>query len=540
LPPSGVPGLINIEKREEKVMTQHMGSAEILLIADAVAREKGIPKDSVLAALEDAVRVAARRKYGHENTINAHIDRRSGEIRVFREMRVVDDVQPASQEHAVKEGGEEEMTTISLSEARNFYKKDAEVGEVLQEALPALDLGRVAAQSAKQVITQKVREIERDKNYQEFKDRVGKIISAVVDQVERDCVRVKVGSTEAIMYNADIPFEEKKRLKHGDRIRALVYEVTKEGKGAQIRLSRAHEEFVVELFRQEVTEIYDGVIQVKLVARDPGFRTKIAVFSPEFGVDAVGSCVGLRGARVQAVINELGGEKIDVIQWSPDMATTVVNALSPAEVGKVIIDENNNRVEVVVPDEQLNIAIGRRGQNVRLASKLIGWDIDVLSEDAESKRRAEEFANATKHLMSALDVEEILAQLLASEGYMHARDIVGVAASELAAIDGLDVEIAEELISRAQEYLAANPTSVAPRAVGLKIDRKIMMLPEMNQEIALALVAGGVKSLQDLADLSSDEFMELLPEGLQASLERSKIDAMIMAARNRVYFNQKT
>ncbi len=521
-------------------MTQHMGSAEILLIADAVAREKGIPKDSVLAALEDAVRVAARRKYGHENTINAHIDRRSGEIRVFREMRVVDDVQPASQEHAVKEGGEEEMTTISLSEARNFYKKDAEVGEVLQEALPALDLGRVAAQSAKQVITQKVREIERDKNYQEFKDRVGKIISAVVDQVERDCVRVKVGSTEAIMYNADIPFEEKKRLKHGDRIRALVYEVTKEGKGAQIRLSRAHEEFVVELFRQEVTEIYDGVIQVKLVARDPGFRTKIAVFSPEFGVDAVGSCVGLRGARVQAVINELGGEKIDVIQWSPDMATTVVNALSPAEVGKVIIDENNNRVEVVVPDEQLNIAIGRRGQNVRLASKLIGWDIDVLSEDAESKRRAEEFANATKHLMSALDVEEILAQLLASEGYMHARDIVGVAASELAAIDGLDVEIAEELISRAQEYLAANPTSVAPRAVGLKIDRKIMMLPEMNQEIALALVAGGVKSLQDLADLSSDEFMELLPEGLQASLERSKIDAMIMAARNRVYFNQKT
>ncbi len=535
-------------------MMQHIGGNEILLIAESVAREKGISKESVIMALEDALKVAARRKYGYESTIAAYIDRKNGDISIFREMLVVEDgfdEEAASGDDAVDEGAPY-ITPIEISKARDLYKKDAVLGEVLKDPLPALDLGRVAAQSAKQVIAQKIKDVERERNFQEFKDRVGRIVHAVVDQVERDCVRVKIGTTEAVLFNADISVAERKRLKQGDRIRALVYEVSKEIRGGQIRLSRAHEEFVVELFRQEVPEIYDGIVSVKMIARDPGFRTKMAVFSPDFGIDAVGSCVGIRGARVQAVINELGGEKIDILPWSEDLGSVVMSALSPAEVSKVIIDQRRKRVEVVVPEEQLNIAIGKRGQNVRLASKLVGWDIDVLSEDAESKRRAEDFANATNHLMLALDVEEILAQLLASEGYTDVSDIASSNIESIAAIEGLDVDIAQELMARAQEYLSERSqqdlddspadevvTEQKKQSKKLMIDKRIMSVTGMNKNLAIALAKSGIISLRAFADLSSDELEELLSEDLKTNMKRDMLDAMIMEARDKVYFSRE-
>lgn len=526
-------------------MNQSFGSAEILLIAEAVAREKNISKDSVIEALEDAIRVAARRKYGHESTIRAEIDRRTGEVRIFREMLVVpDDYVPAEEEKSAEEESldekmkkKQEMNTIILSDAKH-KKPDAVLGEVLSEPLPAIDLGRVAAQSAKQVIMYRVKEIERDKNYDEFKDRVGKIVSGVVEKVEHNSVIVKIGSAEAVIRNEFLIRDEKMKIRQGDRIRALVYEVNKENKGPQILLSRTHKEFLSELFAQEVPEIYDRIIEIKSIARDPGSRAKVAVFTNDQSIDPVGSCVGMRGSRVQAVITELNGEKIDVIEWSNDPATTIVNALAPAEVSKVIIDEDNGRIEVVVPDEQLSIAIGRRGQNVRLASQLIGWEIDVLTEDAESKRRAEEFGAVTQKFMEALDVEEILAQLLASEGFSSIQSIADATPADIAAIEGLDEAIAAELISRAKDYSSthddANLNPSATPGSTLNLDQGILALPHMTDDFAAKLFSADVKTLEDLADLSRDELIEKVNI---KNLNHTLVDAIIMAARDKVYFN---
>src|SRR3954468_1551046 len=395
---------------------------ELLQIADAVAREKAIDRGIVIAAMEDAIQKAARSRYGSETEVRAEINPKTGEMRLSRLLLVADQV-------------ENDATQIALDDAKK-RNPAAQVGDYIAEALPPLEYGRIAAQSAKQVIVQKVREAERDRQYQEYKDRIGEIVNGVVKRVEYGNVIIDLGRGEAIVRRDEmIPRE---LFRPGDRVRAYVYDVRREQRGPQIFLSRTHPQFMAKLFRQEVPEIYDGIIEVKSVARDPGSRAKIGVISRDSSIDPVGACVGMRGSRVQAVVNELQGEKIDIIPWSPDAATFIVNALQPAEVVKVVLDEDSSRIEVVVPDDQLSLAIGRRGQNVRLASQLTGWDIDILTEAEESERRQKEFIERTNVFMTALDVDETVAQLLASEGFRTVQELAFVDTSELAGIEGFD------------------------------------------------------------------------------------------------------
>lgn len=513
-----------------------MSVFEIIQIADAVARDEAIPREAVIEALEEAIRVAARRKYGHEHSIRAEIDRRTGETRLFREMLVVNDLEDELPEDMAEQCKTINRITLEMAQLKN---SDAEVGDILSEPLPPIDLGRVAAQSAKQVLSSKVRDIKRDKQFEEFKDRVGEIMYGVVDKVEYGNVVVKIGGAEAILYKDHLLRTDK--FRQGDRVRGLLLELNKEGRGPQLVLSRSHNDFLVKLFAQEVPEVYDGIIKIKAVARDPGMRSKLAVTSSDSSIDAVGSCVGVRGARVQAVISELQGEKIDVIPWSNDPATLVIHALSPAVVSKVIIDEDQGKIEIVVPDDQLSIAIGKRGQNVKLASALVGWSLDVVAESDESKRRIEEFNNMTRTLMNALDVEEILAQLLASEGYGNIRVLAGSDASDVAGIEGLDLDIASELISRAQAYMdskreAEISTSSEPQATSIhpaKHDsHELMGIEGMTEELALKLKERSIATISDLADLSRDEFEEIM--GLDQA-DKKEIDRLIMAARSIAY-----
>ncbi len=378
---------------------------ELLQIADAVAREKTIDKKIVIEAMEDAIQKAAKSRYGAENDIRCEIDPKTGEAKLTRVLAVVEAV-------------ENDATQVTVEDAKK-RNPDAKVGDMIAETLPPLEFGRVAAQNAKQVIVQKVREAERDRQFAEFKDRVGDISNGTVKRVEYGNVIVDLGRAEGIIRRDEMIPRENVRL--GDRIRAYIYEVRREQRGPQIFLTRARSEFMAKLFAQEVPEIYDGVVEIKSVARDPGSRAKIAVISKDSSIDPVGACVGMRGARVQAVVNELQGEKVDIIQWNPDAASFIVNALAPAEVTKVVLDEDSNRIEVVVPEAQLSLAIGRRGQNVRLASQLTGWDIDILTEQEESERRQKEFAERTQLLMDSLDVDEVIAQLLVTEGLRDGR-----------------------------------------------------------------------------------------------------------------------
>ncbi|MCG8492177.1 MAG: transcription termination factor NusA, partial [Sneathiellales bacterium] len=410
---------------------------ELLQVADTVAREKLIDRDIVLEAMEEAIQKAARAKYGHENDIRANIDRSTGEIRLARVLEVVEIV-------------ENDSTQITLDSAQRI-SESAELGDFLSEPLPPIDFGRIAAQTAKQVIVQKVREAERERQYQEYKDRVGDVINGIVKRVEYGNVTVDLGKADAVVRRDEMLPRE--NFRQGDRIRAYIYDVRQEQRGPQIFLSRSHPQFMAKLFSQEVPEIYDGIIEIKSVARDPGSRAKIAVISSDPSIDPVGACVGMRGSRVQAVVNELQGEKIDIIQWSPDQASFIVNALAPAEVAKVVLDEDASRIEVVVPDDQLSLAIGRRGQNVRLATQLSGWDIDILTEEEESSRRQAEFAERTNDFMKALDVDETIAQLLSTEGFTSIEEIMYEEAASIAEIEGFDEEIAEELIRRAQEFV---------------------------------------------------------------------------------------
>ena len=411
---------------------------ELLQIADAVAREKSIDRSIVISAMEDAIAKAARSRYGAETDVHAEINTKTGELRLARHLLVVDNVEnPANQ--------------ISLDEARK-RNPAAQVGDTIADSLPPLEYGRIAAQSAKQVIVQKVREAERDRQYQEYKDRIGEIVNGIVKRVEYGNVVVDLGRGEAIVRRDEMLPRETMRT--GDRIRAYIYDVRREPRGPQIFLSRTHPQFMAKLFAQEVPEIYDGIVEVKAVARDPGSRAKIAVISRDSSVDPVGACVGMRGSRVQAVVNELQGEKIDIIPWSPDIATFVVNALAPAEVAKVVLDEERERIEVVVPDAQLSLAIGRRGQNVRLASQLTGWDIDILTEQEESERRQAEFQKRTQTFIEALDVDEVIGQLLASEGFTSVEELAMIDEKEIAGIEGFDEDTARELQARARDYLA--------------------------------------------------------------------------------------
>ncbi len=412
---------------------------ELLQIADAVAREKSIDRQIVVDAMQDAIAKAARSRYGAETDVHAEINTKTGELRLARHLQVVDQVENGAVE-------------ITVDEAKR-HNPAAQVGDIIADPLPPFDFGRIAAQSAKQVIVQKVREAERDRQYDEYKDRIGEIVNGAVKRVEYGNVFVDLGRGEAIIRRDEmIPRET---FKVGDRARAYVYDVRREPRGPQIFLSRTHPQFMAKLFGQEVPEIYDGIVEVKAVARDPGSRAKIAVISRDSSIDPVGACVGMRGSRVQAVVGELQGEKIDIIPWSPDVATFVVNALQPAEVAKVVLDEEADKIEVVVPDEQLSLAIGRRGQNVRLASQLTGWDIDILTEAEESERRQKEFLQRTEIFMNALNVDETVGQLLASEGFRTVEEVAYVEPTELSSIEGFDEDTAAEIQNRAQEYLAA-------------------------------------------------------------------------------------
>ncbi len=399
---------------------------ELLQVADTVARDKSIDRDEVLEAMEQAIQKAGRSKYGQEYDIRAEIDRKNGEIKLMRFRQVADPV-------------ENEATQMPLAAAQRL-NPTAQVGDFITDPLPPIDFGRIAAQTAKNVIVQKVREAERQRQFREFKDRVGDIVNGLVKRVEFGNVVVDLGRAEAMLRRDElIPREN---FRQGERVRAYIYDVREEARGPQIFLSRTHPQFMAKLFAQEVPEIYDGIIEIRAVARDPGSRAKIAVISNDSGIDPVGACVGMRGSRVQAVVGELQGEKIDIIPWSADPATFVVNALAPAEVAKVVMDEEQRRIEVVVPNDQLSLAIGRRGQNVRLASQLSGWDIDILTEDEESERRQEEFRSRSKMFIDALDVDDVIAHLLVTEGFTSVEEVAFVALDELSGIEGFDDTVA--------------------------------------------------------------------------------------------------
>ena len=464
---------------------------ELLQIADAVAREKSIDKSVVLQAMEEAIQKAAKARYGAENEITAEIDPKSGETRLQRLLLVVDKV-------------ENDATEISLAEAQR-RNPAAGLGDQIAEPLPPIEFGRIAAQNAKQVIVQKVRDAERDRMYAEYKDRIGEIVHGAVKRVEYGNVIVDLGRGEGIIRRDEsLPRET---FRPGDRVRAYVYDVRREQRGPQIFLSRTHPEFMSRLFGQEVPEIYDGVVEVVAVARDPGSRAKIAVRSKDSSIDPVGACVGMRGSRVQAVVNELQGEKIDIIQWTQDVAAFVVNALAPAEVAKVVLDEESERIEVVVPDEQLSLAIGRRGQNVRLASQLTGWDIDIMTEAEESERRQKEFTVRTELFVSALDVDETLAQLLASEGFASVDEVAYVELHEIASIDGLDDQTAEELQNRAREFLERETAELDAKRVELGVLDELKALDGLSPVMLVALGEAGIKSVEDFAGCATDDLI---------------------------------
>src|SRR5437660_1152316 len=462
---------------------------ELLQIADAVAREKSIDRKIVIAAMEDAIQKAAKARYGSENDLRCEIDPKTGETKLTRVLQVVDAV-------------ENESTQVTLADAQR-RNPEAKVGDLIAESLPPLDFGRVSAQNAKQVIVQKVREAERERQFNEYKDRMGEIGNGTVKRVEYGNVIVDLGRAEGIIRRDEMIPRENVRL--GDRVRAYIYDVRREQRGPQIFLSRARPEFMSKLFAQEVPEIYDGIVQIKSVARDPGSRAKIAVISKDSSIDPVGACVGMRGSRVQAVVNELQGEKIDIIPVSPDIATFVVNAAAPAEVAKVVLDEERERIEVVVPDQQLSLAIGRRGQNVRLASQLTGWDIDILTEQEESERRQAEFENRTRIFIDALNVDEVIGQLLASEGFNSVEELALVDAKEIAGIEGFDADTAQELQNRAREYLDRIEAELDAKRRELGVEDALKEVPGVTTRILVALGENEVKTVEDLAGCATDE-----------------------------------
>lgn len=499
---------------------------ELLQIADAVAREKSIEKELVIGAMEEAIQKAARSRYGAENDIRVQIDAKTGDTKILRLLHVVEEV-------------ENDSTEITLEDAHQ-RNPAAVVGDFISETLPPFEYGRIATQTAKQVIVQKIRDAERDRQYEEYKDRIGEIIHGIVKRTEYGNVIVDLGRAEAIVRRDEMLPRE--AVRNGDRIRAYIYDVRREQRGPQIFLSRVHPQFMAKLFGQEVPEIYDGVIEIKSVARDAGSRAKIAVLSNDGSIDPVGACVGMRGSRVQAVVNELQGEKIDIIQWSPDAATFIVNALAPAEVVKVVLDEDAQRIEVVVPDDQLSLAIGRRGQNVRLASQLTGWDIDILTEAEESERRQVEFQQRTELFMEALDVEDLIAQLLTSEGFTSIEEVAYVELFELSDIEGFDEETAEELQNRARDFLDRKENEADERRKELGVTDELLGIEGLTKVMLVALGENEIKTMEDLAGCATDDLVgwDERVDGerkhMDGILEPFKINAetaneMIMSAR---------
>ena len=509
---------------------------ELLQIADAVARDKSIDKDVVLAAMAEAMQRAAKARYGTENEIHVEIDPKTGETHISRYLHVVEKV-------------ENDKTEISLEDAlaRN---PSAMVGDIIAETLPPFDYSRISSQAAKQVIVQKVRDAERERQYEEYKDRIGEIVHGMVKRAEFGSVVVDLGKAEGVVRRDEmIPRES---FRTNDRIRAYIYDVRREARGPQIFLSRSHPQFMVRLFAQEVPEIYDGIIEIRAVARDPGSRAKIAVISKDSSIDPVGACVGMRGVRVQAVVQELQGERIDIIPWSADPATFIVNALAPAEVTKVVLDEDTHRVEVVVPDEQLSLAIGRRGQNVRLASQLTSWQIDILTEQEESERRQKEFAERTKLFMDTLDVDETVAQLLASEGFASIEDVAYVPLNELGQVEGFDEETAQELQTRAIEFIENRNREMDEKRKELGVEDAVLEVEGVTPAMAVSLGEASIKTLEDLAGCATDDLLGYYEQGKDKerthvagaldgfNLSAADTNAIIMKARVKAGWIEET
>ncbi|AQZ53385.1 transcription termination factor NusA [Martelella mediterranea] len=499
---------------------------ELLQIADAVAREKSIDREIVLTAMADAIQKAAKSRYGSETNIRADINPKTGEIHLQRLLEVVEEAEDYSTQ-----------IPLALALDRN---PEAKLGDFIADPLPPMDFGRIAAQSAKQVIVQKVREAERDRQYDEYKDRIGEIVNGTVKRVEYGNVIVDLGRGEAIIRRDEMIPREVPR--YGDRIRAYVYDVRREQRGPQIFLSRTHPQFMVKLFAMEVPEIYDGIITIKSVARDPGSRAKIAVISSDSSIDPVGACVGMRGSRVQAVVGELQGEKIDIIPWSEDPASFIVNALQPAEVAKVVLDEDAERIDVVVPDDQLSLAIGRRGQNVRLASQLTGWDIDIMTENEESERRQKEFNERSQLFMDALDVDEMVGQVLASEGFAAIEELAYVDLDEISSIEGFDEETAQEIQMRAREHLERLDAELDEKRRELGVSDDLRQIDGMTLAMMVALGEEGIKTMEDFAGCAADDLIGWTErqngqtkrfDGTLSSFALSRVEAenMIMQAR---------
>tara|TARA_E500000075_G_scaffold95226_1_gene86730 strand:- start:5 stop:1663 length:1659 start_codon:yes stop_codon:yes gene_type:complete len=499
---------------------------ELLQIADAVARDKSIDKSIVISAMEDAIQKAAKTRYGSENEIKAEIDPRTGQTNLARLLEVVEVV-------------ENEAVEIDLASAKK-KNKEAQIGDFISEELPPIEFGRIAAQSAKQVIFQKVRDAERDRQFEEFKDKIGEVISGIVKRVEYGNVIVDLGRNEAVIRRDElIPRES---FRSGDRVLAYILDVRRELRGPQIFLSRTNNQFMAKLFMQEVPEIYDGIVEIISVARDPGSRAKIAVYTSDNSIDPVGACVGMRGSRVQSVVNELQGEKIDIVKWNPDVASFVISSLAPAEATKVVLDEDIERIEVVVPDDHLSLAIGRRGQNVRLASQLTKWDIDILTEAEESERRQNEFKEKSQIFIEALDVDEVIAQLLVSEGFMSVEDLIYVETSEISSIEGFDEDTAIEIQSRAKTFMEQEKHKQEQRRKDLGVSDELVQIEGMTTNMLVALGENNIKSLDDFAGFSTDELYGWIEktelgskkqDGLFSSfdLNRDQVEKMILDSR---------
>lgn len=499
---------------------------ELLQIADAVAREKAIDKEIVINAMANAIEKAAKSRYGQDTNVHVNVDTKTGDINLKRLLEVVEVV-------------DDHTTQIELAYARE-KEPTIELGDYVSDPLPPMDFGRIAAQSAKQVIVQQVRDAERDRQFEEYQGRVGEIINGTVKRVEYGNVIVDLGKGEAIIRRDEtIPREN---FRYGDRVRAYLYDVRREQRGPQIFLSRTHPQFMSKLFTMEVPEIYDGVIELKSVARDPGSRAKIAVISNDSAIDPVGACVGMRGSRVQAVVGELQGEKIDIIPWSPEPASFIVNALQPAEVAKVVLDEEAERIEVVVPDDQLSLAIGRRGQNVRLASQLTGWDIDIMTEDDESTRRQSEFEVSAGAFIEALNVDEMVAQLLASEGFSSVEEVAYVDMLEIASIEGFDDETADELQARAKEFIDKQENALDDERKKLGVADELREIDGLTIPMLVALGKDDIKSMEDFAGCVADDLIgwterkdgetKRFPGALdEFKISRVDADTMVMQAR---------
>ena len=499
---------------------------EMLQVANNVAQEKSIDTDSVFGAMEMALEKAARVKYGFERDIRVSINRETGDIKLNSYLEVVAELTE-----------EEQAKQITLDEAVKI-QTGINIGEFIVKELPPIDLGRVAAQNAKGVIIQKVREADKSRQYGEYKDKVGEIAVGVVKRTEFGNLIVDLGKNEAIIKREElIPRET---FKNGDRVRAYIYDVKEDIKGYQIYLSRTHPQFLSHLFNQEVPEIYEGVIKIKSVARDPGSRAKISVFTEDSTIDPVGACVGMRGSRVQAVVNELQGEKIDIVMWSENQATFLANALAPAEVTKIFLYEEKKKVEVVIPDEQLSLAIGRKGQNVKLASSLTNLEIDILTEEEESERRQQEFKDKTQMMISDLDVEDVIAQLLVTEGYVSVEGIAAESLENLEKIEGFDSELAAELITRSTNYLKKQDAEDV-KIIDEKItDEELKNLEGINNKMLSLLAQNNILTLDDFADLASFELIDK-DEGIFKSLDidESIVNSMIMKAREKWFTDEK-